>query len=91
MNVEISPYVDAGITNQDSNWDDQFWAIDTVEAQAAQAYIEAQTLKTAFSVGTFMASSLFEAQETLALEEQPSKPIKKQGLPTSTSSQQEKP
>ena len=68
VNVEISPYVDAGITNQDSNWDDQFWAIDAVEAQAAQAYIEAQTLKTAFSVGTFMASSLFEAQEALALE-----------------------
>jgi len=68
VNVEISPYVDAGISNQDSNWDDQFWAIDAVEAKAAQAYIEAQTLKTAFSVGTFMASSLFEAQETLALE-----------------------
>ena len=68
INLEISPYVDAGITNQDSNWDDQFWAIDGVETQAAQAYIEAQTLKTAFSVGTFMASEVFEANEPLNLE-----------------------
>ena len=68
INLEISPYIDAGITNQDSNWDDQFWAIDGVEIQAAQAYIEAQTLKTAFSVGTFMASEVFEANEPLNLE-----------------------
>ena len=68
VSLEISPYVDAGITNQDSNWDDQFWAIDAVKGQAAQAYIEAQTLKTAFSVGTFMASSLFEANEALTLD-----------------------
>ena len=79
ITVEISPYVDAGITNQDSNWDDQFWAIDAVEAQAAQAYIEAQTLKTAFSVGTFMGSRLFEENEELSVAGNPFKTNKKAG------------
>ena len=79
ITVEVSPYVDAGITNQDSNWDDQFWAIDAVEAQAAQAYIEAQTLKTAFSVGTFMGSRLFEENEELSVAGNPFKTSKKAG------------
>ena len=79
ISVEVSPYVDAGITNQDSNWDDQFWAIDAVEAQAAQAYIEAQTLKTAFSVGTFMGSRLFEENEELSAAGNPFKTSKKAG------------
>ena len=79
ITIEVSPYVDAGITNQDSNWDDQFWAIDAVEAQAAQAYIEAQTLKTAFSVGTFMGSRLFEENEELSVAGNPFKTSKKAG------------
>ena len=79
ITVEVSPYVDAGITNQDSNWDDQFWAIDAVEAQTAQAYIEAQTLKTAFSVGTFMGSRLFEENEELSVAGNPFKTNKKAG------------
>ena len=79
ISVEVSPYVDAGITNQDSNWDDQFWAIDAVEAQAAQAYIEAQTLKTAFYVGTFMGSRLFEENEELSVAGNPFKTNKKAG------------
>ena len=28
--LEISPYLDAGIKNQDSNWEDQFWHINTL-------------------------------------------------------------
>ena len=82
ITVEVSPYVDAGITNQDSNWDDQFWAIDAVEAQAAQAYIEAQTLKTAFSVGTFMGSRLLKKMKNCLLQETRLKRIKKRELPT---------
>ena len=79
ITVEVSPYIDAGITNQDSNWDDQFWAIDAVEAKTAQAYIEAQTLKTAFSVGTFMGSRLFEENEELSVAGNPFKTSKKAG------------
>ena len=78
--IEIAPYVDAGITNQDSNWDDQFWAIDKVEAQGTEAYIEAQTLKTAFSVGTFMGSTLFLEEEQIALSGNSFQTTKKAGV-----------
>ena len=50
------PYVDAGITNQD-NWDDQFWAIDKVEAQEQKLTLKRKP-KTAFC-GNFMGSTLF--------------------------------
>ncbi|MDB9886630.1 family 65 glycosyl hydrolase domain-containing protein, partial [Flavobacteriaceae bacterium] len=61
VTIELQPYIDAGITNHDSNWDDQFWAIDQKVGSGNRAYIEAHTLKTNFSVGTFMAAQLFEA------------------------------
>ena len=61
VKIELQPYIDAGITNHDSNWDDQFWAIDQKVGSDNRAYIEAHTLKTNFSVGTFMAAQLFEA------------------------------
>lgn len=61
VTIELQPHIDAGITNHDSNWDDQFWAIDQKIGSGNRAYIEAHTLKTNFSVGTFMAAQLFEA------------------------------
>ena len=61
VTIDLQPYVDAGIKNHDSNWDDQFWAIDQKIAEDNRVYIEAHTLKTNFSVGTFMEAKLFEA------------------------------
>ncbi len=61
VTIDLQPYVDAGIKNHDSNWDDQFWAIDQKIAENNRVYIEAHTLKTNFSVGTFMEAKLFEA------------------------------
>ncbi len=59
IEIEISPYLDAGITNQDSNWDDQFWGIDTIKTEGNQAFIHTHTLKTNFNVCTYMASSVW--------------------------------
>ena len=64
--ISIVPYLDAGISNQDSNWDDQFWDVDQAWAKESQAYIEAHTLKTNFSVGTFMAASLWDNDQAVA-------------------------
>ena len=61
VTIDLQPYVDSGIKNHDSNWDDQFWAIDQKIAENNRVYIEAHTLKTNFSVGTFMEAKLFEA------------------------------
>jgi maltose phosphorylase len=59
--VEIAyiPYIDAGITNEDTNWDDQFWDVLSVSQNKQQSYIEARTMKTHFYTCTFMESRLF--------------------------------
>ncbi|OAB78707.1 glycoside hydrolase family 65 protein [Cochleicola gelatinilyticus] len=57
--ITLSPYLDAGITNEDTNWDDAFW--DTLEVKEAQeqGFIRSRTMKTDFNICTFMQSKLF--------------------------------
>jgi maltose phosphorylase len=57
--ITFSPYLDAGITNEDTNWDDQFWDVLEVTQNNQQSYIEAKTMKTNFHTCTFMESRLF--------------------------------
>ena len=57
--VTFKPYLDGGITNEDTNWDDQFWDILSVSQNENQSFIEAKTMKTAFHTCTFMESELF--------------------------------
>lgn len=68
--ITFIPYLDAGIKNQDSNWDDQFWEITNVENTTNQAFIESHTLKTLYHVGTFMESKLFLNNEIQAIQPQ---------------------
>jgi len=56
--ITFSPYVDAGITNEDSNWDDKFWDILSVNHDASQGFIVSRTMKTDFYVCTYMQSHL---------------------------------
>ncbi|MCX2718167.1 glycoside hydrolase family 65 protein [Lentiprolixibacter aurantiacus] len=65
--VVFKPYLDSGIKNEDSNWDDQFWNTTEVLSEGRQAFIEAHTMKTHFETCTFMDNLLFkggEEQET---------------------------
>ncbi len=52
--VKLVPYLDSGITNEDSNWDDKFWNTTLVKAEKNRAFIEAHTMKTNFATCTFM-------------------------------------
>lgn len=52
--ITLKPYLDSGITNEDSNWDDKFWNTTAVNIQGDRAFIEAHTLKTNFEICTFM-------------------------------------
>ena len=54
VSVKMVPYLDAGITNRDSNWDDKFWSITNVSYSDNRAFIEAHTMKTNFATCTFM-------------------------------------
>src|SRR5690606_30163156 len=52
------PYIDAGITNEDSNWDDKFWNTTLVEQRDNRAFIHSHTMKADFKVCTFMQAHL---------------------------------
>ena len=57
--ITYIPYIDAEITNEDSNWDDQFWDVLEVTQNNQQSFIKARTMKTHFYTCTFMESRLF--------------------------------
>lgn len=57
--VTFISYLDAGITNEDTNWDHQFWDVISVRQAHHQSFIKAKTFKTDFYTCTFMESKLF--------------------------------
>ncbi|MBT9187387.1 glycoside hydrolase family 65 protein [Zobellia russellii] len=71
--IKFVPYLDSGITNEDSNWDDKFWNTTSVTSEGKQAFIEAHTMKTHFETCTFMESRLFLNGE--AIEHHPAEQI----------------
>lgn len=79
VEIVFQPYLDSGITNEDSNWDDTFWNTKSVGSDGNQAFIEAHTMKTNFATCTFMESKLFhngQAVETAPNLEKSDKLIK---------------
>ena len=56
--INFSPYLDNGITNEDSNWDDKFWDVLSVNHEDNQAFIVSRTMKTHFYVCTAMCSQI---------------------------------
>lgn len=52
------PYLDSGITNEDSNWDDKFWNTTKISTNDNRAFIEAHTMKTNFETCTYMQAYL---------------------------------
>jgi len=56
--IVFEPYIDAGITNEDSNWDDKFWNTLSVGFENDQAFIVSHTMKTKFHVCTAMQTQL---------------------------------
>jgi maltose phosphorylase len=66
--VEFRPYIDAGITNEDSNWDDKFWNVTNKSVQKQSAFIEAHTMKTNFHTCTFMVSECYLNDEILEID-----------------------
>lgn len=65
--IDFSPYLDNGITNEDSNWDDKFWDILSVNHENEQAFIVSKTMKTHFYVCTFMQTQIAVNGTTLKL------------------------
>ncbi|NNK71207.1 MAG: glycoside hydrolase family 65 protein [Flavobacteriaceae bacterium] len=57
--IEFNSYIDSGIKNEDSNWDDKFWDVFDVKTDDEGAFIQARTMKTHFYTCTFMDSLLY--------------------------------
>ncbi|WP_411028949.1 glycoside hydrolase family 65 protein [Spongiimicrobium sp. 3-5] len=66
VDIKFIPYLDSGITNEDTNWDDKFWNTTNVFSDGQQAFIEAHTMKTNFATCTFMESKLICDGKTVA-------------------------
>ena len=66
--VTYRPYIDSGITNEDSNWDDKFWDTLNVSHENNQAFIQAKTMKTDFYTCTFMESQAFIDHKSVLIE-----------------------
>ncbi|WP_422861956.1 glycoside hydrolase family 65 protein [Flagellimonas sp. W118] len=52
--VKLVPYLDSGITNEDTNWDDKFWNTTGIQYEGNSAFLEAHTMKTNFATCTYM-------------------------------------
>ncbi|MCB0371707.1 MAG: glycoside hydrolase family 65 protein [Muricauda sp.] len=61
--ITMTPYLDGGIKNMDSNWDDKFWNITQISSKANRGYVESHTMKTNFSVCTFMQAEVYVDDE----------------------------
>ena len=57
--IVFKPYVDAGVTNEDANWDEKFWEPIQVSHSGNQAFVTARTFKTNFIATTFMQNQVF--------------------------------
>ncbi|PJB13635.1 MAG: family 65 glycosyl hydrolase [Flavobacteriales bacterium CG_4_9_14_3_um_filter_40_17] len=56
--ITFKPYLDAGIENEDTNWEERFWETLEVKSSENAAFIVARTKKTHFHVCTFMHNTL---------------------------------
>ena len=56
--VEITPFIDGDVVNQDANYDEKFWETVAQHAGSDNAYVITETRKTAFQVAAAMKFSV---------------------------------
>jgi len=56
--IVFKPYVDAGVHNEDANWEEKFWEPLDVKNSDNQAFVTARTFKTHFIATTFMYNTI---------------------------------
>jgi maltose phosphorylase len=68
--IAFQPYIDAGVMNEDANYDEYFWEIEKIEKGTNEAFIISRTLKTNFSVCTAMKVAFALNDYEISLEHQ---------------------
>lgn len=56
--IVFKPYLDAGVHNEDANWEEKFWEPLEVKNSSNQAFVSARTFKTHFTATTFMHNTI---------------------------------
>ena len=57
--IVFKPYIDAGVTNEDANWEEKFWEPLSVKNSGNAGFVTAKTFKTHFIATTFMQNNIF--------------------------------
>jgi maltose phosphorylase len=63
--IVFKPYVDAGVSNEDANWEEKFWEIQDLKHLNNEAFVTARTFKTHFVATTFMHNNIFLGNENM--------------------------
>jgi maltose phosphorylase len=66
--IVFKPYVDAGVHNEDANWEEKFWEPLGVKHKENNAFVTARTFKTHFIATTFMKNSILSNGNNLNLQ-----------------------
>ncbi|MCX6172236.1 MAG: glycoside hydrolase family 65 protein [Flavobacterium sp.] len=56
--ITYQPYLDAGVQNEDANWEEKFWEPLDVNHSKNEAFVTARTFKTNFIATTFMQNTI---------------------------------
>ena len=65
--ITFKPYVDAGVHNEDANWEERFWETLDTKNLGNQAFVTARTFKTGFVATTYMHNSIFVSNEEMEI------------------------
>jgi len=66
--LNITPYLNGDVTNEDANWEETFWDKVKVVGKNTRAFVVAETKKTGFQVATGMKFEITTDREVLELE-----------------------
>ena len=65
--IAFKPYLDAGVHNEDANWEEKFWEPIKVKHNGNEAFVTARTFKTHFTATTFMQNSILLEGSNLSI------------------------
>ena len=65
--IVFKPYVDAGVHNEDANWEEKFWEPIAVQQAENSGFVTARTFKTHFTATTFMHNTLLLAGQKMTV------------------------
>jgi maltose phosphorylase len=67
VTIVYKPYLDAGVHNEDANWEERFWETLNINSELNNAFITAKTHKTNFLATVFMHNTILLNNQKLSV------------------------